>query len=90
MIIMRNLVKFFEGILCAVELINEGEVWVSFWLGFDYVYFGYDVRRKLQKYAYVTGLDIGCVYGNQLTGVVVIKDFIEFIQVKVKQVYKEI
>lgn len=47
MIIMRNLVKFREGILSAVELINEGEVWVSFWLGFDDVYFGYDVRRKL-------------------------------------------
>lgn len=88
MIIMRNLKKSSEGTLTAAELTNEGEAWASFWPGPDHVYFGHDARRKLQEHAHATGLDTGCVYGNQLTGALVMKESRELIHVKAKQIYK--
>lgn len=51
--------------------IDDGFVWVFVWNGFQYVVFGYDVRRGFQFYEYVIGIDIGCVYGNYLIGILV-------------------
>jgi bis(5'-nucleosyl)-tetraphosphatase (symmetrical) len=44
--------------------------WASLWNGPEQIIFGHDAKRGLQQYTYATGLDTGCVYGNQLTGII--------------------
>jgi len=48
----------------------EGTPWGALWLGPDNVVFGHDAVRGLQQHKYATGLDTGCVYGRQLTALV--------------------
>ena len=89
---MRNVVKRSDGSgFTPTKSHKEGSAWATSWLGPQHVYFGHDARRMLQETPHATGLDTGCVYGKELTGVFIKGTRVgQFISVKAKGVHQQV
>lgn len=64
----------------------QGAPWASLWAGPEYIVFGHDAVRGIQEYPFATGLDSGCVYGRELTAIILPEK--KFVSVPAKKVYR--
>jgi hypothetical protein len=68
------------------QTISEScDAWAKLWHGPEFIIFGHDAKRGLQKEKYAIGLDTGACYGKMLTGIVLPDE--EFVSVDSFQSY---
>jgi len=66
--------------------------WAQNYRGFLHVVFGHDAKRGLQQQPNATGIDTGCVYGRELTALLILDARAEIrtlVQVKARAVYSQ-
>ncbi len=64
---------------------TERTAWAKLWHGPQLVIFGHDARRGLQTEKYAIGLDSGCCYGRELTGIILPEG--EYVSVEATKVH---
>jgi hypothetical protein len=72
----------------ASPRLEDGTLWAKSYAGPEHVVFGHDAITGLQREAYATGIDTGCVYGRRLTALVLPGN--ELISVPARRAYREL
>ncbi|WNG13629.1 metallophosphoesterase [Cystobacter fuscus] len=68
--------------------LEAGVPWASLWRGPEFIIFGHDALRGVQRHPHAIGLDSGCVYGRRLTAYVLPEA--RFYSVAAKRTYLDI
>lgn len=67
------------------DFLSKDKLWINYWKGPEKIVFGHDAMRRLQKTDFAIGLDTACVYGYQLTALVLPSN--KIVQVKSAKKY---
>jgi hypothetical protein len=68
--------------------IDDGELWAVRYTGPTQIVFGHNAITGLQRTQFATGIDTGCVYGRELTALVLPDR--KLVRVRARRVYQEI
>jgi diadenosine tetraphosphatase ApaH/serine/threonine PP2A family protein phosphatase len=72
----------------ASPRLEDGERWAPLYPGPQHVIFGHDAISGLQQERFATGIDTGCVYGRELTALVLPER--KLVSVPAKRAYREL
>lgn len=72
----------------ASPKLEQGVPWITRYRGPDHIIFGHDAMSGLQRSSFATGLDTGCVYGRELTALVLPEG--KLVSVPARHAYKDL
>jgi hypothetical protein len=72
----------------ASRRLEDGTRWAKSYHGPDHVIFGHDAISGLQREAFATGIDTGCVYGRTLTALILPGH--QLVSVQARRAYREL